>query len=348
MTEQLESTEARLRAAVAHRVEAVRPADEPASLAAIERRVAAAQRGRRLRRPGLAVLAVAAAVAVVLGLTTVLDDGSPEQLRTTGPGTTTTTVPATTSTTPVSPEVDAPDDAVWPPPGHEPFADPVAAARSFVEEYLGTPDPPLSAFRPGSASEGEVDVYLVGEDRSVRRDRVVGTVALRQVGGAWMVVGARSADIVVDNPKPLDTVASPVVADGRSQGYEGTIFVTVVERGTAPREQLGEAVGIAGSYEGLAPFHLEAALDRPPSQPVGSLLFSTDTGCAECNTSFAVVPVRFAAARGSDQLAPGVPPAPQRYVMLREGRVVVVDHGVERSAPLGDGVLGVRLAWPPT
>lgn len=345
--QQLERTEARLRAAVAHRVEAVRPADEPASLAAIERRLAAARRGRRLRRPALAGLAVAALVAVVLGLTAVLDDGSSDRLRTTGPGTTTTTLPATTSTTPAPPEVGAPDDAVWPPPGHEPFADPVAATRSFVEEYLGAPDPPLSAFRPGHADEGEVDVYLVGEGRSVRRDRVVGTVTLRQVGGAWMVVGARSADIVVDHPKPLDTVASPVVSDGRSQGYEGTIFVTVVQRGATPREPLGEAVGIAGSYEGLAPFHLEAALDRAPSQPVGSLLFATDTGCGECNTSFAVVPIRFAPVRGSDQPAPGVPPPPRRYVMLREGRVVVVDDGVERSAPMRDGVRDVRVALAP-
>lgn len=298
MTERLEDrdldgTEARLRAAVAHRVGEVDGAGEAASLAAVERRVRDARRRRRFGRPAFGVLAVAAAVAFVLGVVAVLDRGDQERLRTTGPGTAPSTTPApTTAPEPAPP----PADAVWPPAGHQQYADPVDAARSFLQEYLLLRDPPLSAFRPGVPdSQGEIDVYLVGEGGSIIRKRVVSTVLLRHYGdGTWKVTGARSDDIAVDRPRASDTVGYPVILEGRARGYEGTIMAEVVDGGTTPARPLGQAVGIAGSALELAPFHLEVALTRAPTQPVGSVLFSTDSGCTECLSAFAVVPVSFA------------------------------------------------------
>lgn len=235
------------------------------------------------------VVGLVVALALVVAALVVLDDDE-EEVATTGTTTTTLTV-ATSSTAPTGTA-----DLVWPPRTHDQYTDPVAAARSFLEEYVGFRDPPLSEVRPGPGSTGEVDVHGVAEDGSARRDKVVSTVTLRQAAGGWMVTGARSADVVVDAPKVLDTVGSVFVAEGRSRGFEGTIVVSVVDGGGTAADALGQAVGIAGAAADLAPFRLEVTTDRRPAAASGSLLFATDTGCSGCTAAFAVLPVRFAAA----------------------------------------------------
>lgn len=294
----LDRAEARLRAAVAHRTATLPVDGEEAALAAVERRLPAARRLRSVGRPAAGVLAVAAVVAVVAGLAALVGNGGEDrQVEATDASTTTT--PATTTTTAApEPEPELADDAVWPPPGRQPYAAPLDVARSFVEEYLGFPDPPLSAFRPGGGPDeptGEVDVHLVGEGGVVIDDRVVGTLLLRRDAGGWVVTGARSADIVVERPRPLDTLGATLVAEGRSRGYEGTIVVSVVERGATAARPLARAAGIGGVYE-PEPFRLDVVLEARPSSPAGSVLFAADTGCGECNAAFAVVPVRLGAA----------------------------------------------------
>ncbi|MGI8684579.1 MAG: Gmad2 immunoglobulin-like domain-containing protein [Acidimicrobiales bacterium] len=287
--QQLEDTEARLRHALANRTGQVHT-DEGAGLRTIERRVQAARRGRRLRRGIEGALAVAAAVALTAVAVPALRDDGREQVGATGQAASTTTTAATSPTT--VPDAPAPPDTVWPPPGHEQSTDPVGAARSFVEDYVGLPDPPLSDFRPDSGPTGKVDVYQRAEGGAIRRDHVLGTVSLRQTAGGWAVTGATTADIVVDNPAPSVVVGSPVVVDGRGRGYEGTIIVNVRESGMRAGDSLAQAVGIAGCCDELLPFHFELALDRPPSQPTGSVLLQTDSGL-DSGASFAVVPVRF-------------------------------------------------------
>lgn len=304
---ELERTETRLRAAFEARVADVPEPDAAAAHGAIERRLSAARRHRALGRLGGGLLAAAAAAAAVVGLAGVLGDDGPEQVRTTDVPTTdvptTTTVPATTA---VPPDLGSrPADAIWPPPSHEQYTDPQGAARSFVEEFVGFPGPPLSAFRPTSGAEGEVDVHLLGEG-GVVRDRVASTVLLRRAVDGWQVIGARSPDIEVEAPLPLDTVGGIFTAEGRSRGYEGTISVMVVEAGATARRPLAEASGIGGAGGELEPFHLDVVIDPRPSLPAGALVFSTDTGCSECNTAFAVVPVRLGTA--TLETAPPVPP----------------------------------------
>ena len=305
----LERTEARLRAAVGARTADVPEPDAAVTLAAIERRLSAARRRRTLERVGGGVLAAAAAVAAVLGLATVVGDDGPDQVRTTDrPTTTTTTTTPPATTTSVAPDLGSQSaDAIWPPPNHEQYADPQGAARSFVQEFVGFPDPPLSAFRPTSGADGEVDVHLVGEGGGVRRDRVVSTVLLRQAPDGWKVIGARSPDIEVDTPRHLDTVGGLFVAEGRSRGYEGTISVVVVEAGATARRPLVQVTGIGGAGAELEPFHLDVVIDPPPSLPAGALLFTTDTGCSACNTAFAAVPIRLGMA--TLETTPAAPPA---------------------------------------
>jgi hypothetical protein len=302
---ELEHTDARLRAAVDARTADVEP-DAAGALGVMERRLSAARTRRTLRRVSGGFLAAAAAVAAVLGLTAVLTDDGREQVRTTD-GPTTTTLPVTTTTPPPPDPESRPADLIWPPPNHEQFADPLGAARSFVEEFVGFPDPPLSSFRPTSGTEGEVDVHLVGEGGRVVRDRVVSTVVLRQASDGWKVTGARSPDIEVDTPGHLDTVGGLFVAEGRSRGYEGTISVVVVEAGSTARRPLAEATGIGGAAGELEPFHLDVVIDPPPSLSAGALLFTTDTGCSGCNTAFAVLPIRLGMA--TLETTPAAPPA---------------------------------------
>jgi hypothetical protein len=284
---QLERTEARLRGAVISRTTGVHPVDEAGSLAAIEERVGAVRRARRLRGSAIGVLGVAAAVALVAGMPALLRDGDHQQVQTTASDTTSTTLAPRTPTTAPTAETSAPGDAIWPPPSHRQYEDPVGAVRSFVEEYVGMADPPLSEFRPGQDSTGEVELYLRREDGSVNTERTISTVSLRQAGGHWMVTSARTDDIVVDNPKPLDTVRSPVVVDGRGRGYEGNIVVSVRDGGMGAGRSLAEAPTIGAGIEDLMPFQVELTLTGQPSQPVGSLLLMNDTG------SFAAIPVRF-------------------------------------------------------
>lgn len=288
----LDETEARLRGAIATRTGQVQP-DGAAGLRAIEQRAHAARRNRRLRRGLEGALAVAAALVLVAIAVPALRDDGREQVTTTGQdasSSTTTTTAATSSTTvPVEP---APPLAVWPPPDHVQYADPSNAARAFVEEYVGFPNPPMSDFRPGPPMSGEIDVYLRGENGAVLEDHVSSTIALHQTPAGWTVAGARTDDIVVDNPAPAMVVGSPVVFDGKARGYEGTIIVNVRDGGMGAGETLGQGIGIAGCCDELLPFHFEVALDRPPSQATGSVLLNTDSGLDPV-ASFAVVPVRF-------------------------------------------------------
>ena len=301
----LRRTEARLRAAVEARTADVPEPDVDAALGAIERRLAVVRSRRTFGRVGGGLLAAAATVAAVLGLSAVLGDDGPAQVRTTD-NPTTTTLPAATTTVP--PDLGSRSaDAIWPPPNHEQYADPRDAARWFVQEFVGFPDPPLSAFRPTSGADGEVDVHLVGEGGVVRPDRVVSTVELRRAPDGWKVTGARSPDIEVDSPGRLATVGGLFVAEGRSRGYEGTISVVVVEAGATPRRPLVRVTGIGGAGAELEPFHLDVVIDPPPSLPTGALLFATDTGCSECNTAFAVVPIRLGMA--TLDTTPPAPPA---------------------------------------
>lgn len=279
----LAAVEARLRDALAGRAGGVEPGDEPASLARIESRLGAASAARRRRTSALAALAAAAAVVLVLGAASLFGGGDGERLRTVAPdGTTTTSTTAgtTTTTTVAAPETVA--DAVWPPEDHARFADPVDAARSLAEDYVGLAGPRLSAFRALGASSGEVDV-------SVRRENgtytIAGTVSLAEAGGHWSVTWARATDIVVDDPKPLDTVGSPVVVGGRARGFEGNVVIDVREAGMGAASSLAQEAVIAGCCEELLAFRAELDL-APRTKANGSVLLATEA-------QFTIVPIRF-------------------------------------------------------
>jgi hypothetical protein len=278
--------EHRLRTAVHTHTADVVP-DDRRSLDAIRTRVRTA---RRRRRAALAGATVAAIAAVAVALPRLDDDGDAVF---TGPDreTSTTTSPPTTG----PPEPPAPrtalDQALWPVPGDEVFADPVDAARSFVENVVGAEDPPLSAYHAGEPGAGEVDVFGRGEDGR-RLDRVVGTVVVRQLDGEhWFVTAAGSSDVQIDGPEPLERVTSPVHVSGRGRGYEGTIVVELWAR-SRPPALLADAVTIAGGADALAPFAVDLDAGEASEARGAAILLAKDSPGADLAVpSFAALPV---------------------------------------------------------
>jgi Immunoglobulin-like domain of bacterial spore germination len=292
--------EDRLRTAVHAHASGVDP-DERGSLDTIRTRVRTARHRRRalLAGTGIAAAAVVAVAALRLG-----DDGRVRTVDEPGPSTTAVEPPSTTTapTTPGSssttvvpaPPVANLDQAMWPDPaGSARFADPVEAARSFVEGFFGIADAPLSEFRAGEPGAGEIDVFSRNEDGQVS-ERVATTLSLRQLDGEhWWVTAATSDSVRIESPQPLADVASPVSVDGRASGFEGTVIVRLRDRSGSYGE-LGEDFATAGSGETLEPFSVDVAFDQPTASHA-VLVASTESGIRGTLADVTAFPVRFSA-----------------------------------------------------
>ena len=339
-----EHMEERLRRAFRAQAGGIAP-DEEASLDHIRHRARRVRTQRRATAAGICAVVLLVGLAVLPNLSN--DDTGVETTPPAGRDeittTTTTRTEATTTTTTaaaVSPTVPPPPVIVWPAPEMGQYTDPVEAARSFMEEYIGFADPTFGDLRRGEEGFAEIDVYRTGEDGSPL-DAVASTIFLRQVDGNWVVVSARSEDVVVEQPADFDTIASPVVIDGRGRGFEGTVVVRVREAGMGAGEFLSEEPTIAGSGESLEPFHLELIFGSP-SQSSGSLSFGTDSGGENSLSGFTVVPVLFAAAAGggADTTQFDV------FFVDADAEVVAWPMTVPRTRGVLRAALGALLAGP--
>jgi hypothetical protein len=160
--------------------------------------------------------------------------------------------------------------------------DPAATAGAFARDYVGMLDPAVGEARPAGERAVTVDVRQRGEDGEPLGGRgPVTVVSLRSFpapdGPVWSVVGARSANVVLEEPAAGDGVASPLAVRGRATGYEGTVIAEVREDGMAAGQVLGQQVGIAGSGGELGPLALDVPFDRP-TRGAGALLVTTDSG----------------------------------------------------------------------
>lgn len=277
--------EERLRTAVHAHAPGVQAEDR--SLDAIRTRVRTAKRRRRAVMAGAGI---AAAVAVAVAVPRLGNEGrvgisnEPDPTTSVEPPTTTApgqSEPGQSSTTvaPAPPEADL-DQAMWPDPaGSDRYADPVDAARSFVDGFLGVAAPPLSEFRAGEPGAGEIDVFSRNENGQAS-ERVATTLSLRQLDGEnWWVTAAASDSVQIESPQPLAGVSAPLPVSGRGRGFEGTVIVGVRDR-SGSYGKLGEAPANAGSGETLEPFSVDVAFDRPTSS-YAILVATSDTGIAD-------------------------------------------------------------------
>ena len=275
----------------------------------IQRGVRAARRRRRLQGGALGGLALVA-TALAIGLSaggggTDVDAGrdpsavasTPEQTGATA--TSSTSSPATSTTSTTSPVVaaDLPFPGIWPftsPAAVEAhdgrdarFEDPAATAAAFARDHVGMLGPAVGPVVLDEDGGATVELRPRGEGGEPVPDGGPSTVvSLRSyptTGGTtvWTVVGARSPNIVVDEPAPGAEVAASservLRVRGRGTGYEGSVRAVVLQDGLRPADALGEAVGIMGSMGEVGPLSLDVPL-RPATERGGVLLVTTDTG----------------------------------------------------------------------
>jgi hypothetical protein len=278
--------EDRLREALRTEAAAIEPADDT-SLDTIRRRGRAAIARRRAVVGGLSAIVLAGGTFLAVSLlggddqTVVVDPGPDESTTTARPTTTlepTTTPTAPTTTTPAPPVTEQP--YLWPPTDHAQYADPVEAARSFVVEYVGFPDPQFGEVREAEPRLVEIDVLAVGEDGQPF-GRVWSTLQLRQVeGDVWQVALATSTQVVIEGVESTD---SAVTVRGIGNGFEGTLNAHALD---AEGARLGDPVIITvNCCEALEPFDATIAVPRRPA----SVLVISSTGL-EGGSDFAATP----------------------------------------------------------
>ncbi|HEV7807263.1 MAG TPA: Gmad2 immunoglobulin-like domain-containing protein [Solirubrobacteraceae bacterium] len=228
----------------------------------------------------LRLLPIAALLAAVLSLAACGDDdgggSAPEQTR---------SAPA--------PADARYDGALWPDPAVATAdATPADVARSFVEDFVGMPKPALGEFQQGDSRSGEIPMLLVGEDRRPREDRVLATIALRQLDGRrWFVIAAIAEQARIERPRALEEISSPLRVAGEGAGFEGNLVVSL--RAAFRRDPLAQDATPAGNMQ-AKPFSATLAFERPQTA-TGAVVVRDGGGLDGVPSAFSAIPVQFAA-----------------------------------------------------
>lgn len=280
--------EDRLRAVVTARTSSVEPSAD--GLYRIEEELMHARRDTNRTRMLVGIGAIAAAIAVVVGVVALQrDDGSKvdavasttETTRSTGA---TTTTEATTTTV-FAPTVD-PTTVVFPDPStSRRFDDPAALVQSFAVDLLGFRDPILGDFAQGDSRSGEIEVRSSPEGQPT-------TVMVRQLeDDTWFVLGASVESIRLDTPAAGATITSPQALAGAAMAFEGTVDVALYADGVtepiASTFVTGRGDGVMGDFSG------ELAFEAPTGSAYGVLVLY-EPGAEDGSTIAAtVIRVRF-------------------------------------------------------
>lgn len=259
--------EDRLRAAITARTSSVEPAQD--GLHRIEEKLMEAQRATNRNRLLMGVGTAAAAIAAVVGVLALDDDGEKVDAvattTTTVPPTTTTTTSDTTSTSEgLAPTVD-PTLTVFPDPStSRRFDDPQAVALAFAKEMVGFRDPVIGDFAQGDSRSGEVEVRAFSQGAPT-------SVLVRQLDDdTWFVIGAIVESIRLDNPPGGATISSPQPLEGAASAFEGHVVVRLFVDGVA--EPIAETF-VTGRGDGeLGDFVGELVFDLPAGAEHGVLV----------------------------------------------------------------------------
>jgi len=210
---------------------------------------------------GIGALVVLLLVVVsVLGADRDDDEGAgadPTTTTTTTEATTTTsTAPEETTTTTFTPDVDPYDVAFPSPTASRSFEAPAAAARAYATDVLGFTELVIGSPSAGAGEQAEV-VVQPSEDGPAT------TVQLLRSGDAWFVTGSRTEDVVVAEPVPGTSLATPFQTAGEALAFEGNVEVLVVPQDDPVPIGLGTVTGSgappAGPFQGRITFTPPAA-----------------------------------------------------------------------------------------
>src|SRR5205814_2003474 len=133
-------------------------------------------------------------------------------------------------------------------------------------DYLGMTNAQLGQ----TTSGGGVTTVEIFPRAGATTRTVVSVV--RQPNGSWVVVGAATDEIIVEQPHPGDPVTTPLTVSGRSIAFEAQLGLELRRLGSTTAAATATALG--GSTE-LAPF---SATITPPStnQPLVLIVFEGD------------------------------------------------------------------------
>lgn len=243
------------------------------------------------RRTLVAVL-VAAALAAIVALV-VLDDDGDDVATTPSTGATTTAEPSTTTSEPATtttpPPVAISDTeaatVVWPDPAGElRYDDPMAAVAGFAEALVGFQEPVYGEYLAGDSRSGEIEVRAVATGPAT-------TVLVRQLSDdTWWILGSATGDIELDDPIAGQAIDDPLVLAGRGRAFEGTIQVSIYQRGVT--QPLGEGFVTASGGPDLGAFADEVTWQNPGGGWGSVVLYTTSAEDGQVWQAIAV-PVGF-------------------------------------------------------
>lgn len=226
----------------------------------------------RAQRWTLGSVAAAAVVAIVALVVTTVGDDDDSDVATDGTTSTSTTESTTTTSTSSSttvPDLDVdPFSVIFPDPtSSRRFDSPETVANAFAEDVVGMVDPVLGTYRPADSRSGE-------QPLSDRPGRPETTVLVRQMEDQhWYVLGATTADIIVDQPVADDRLATPFATSGRALAFEGTVDVVVLAQGDTDPRGTGFVTGSGMPPPG--PFDGRISFSTPPTERPGVIVYRT-------------------------------------------------------------------------
>ena len=193
----------------------------------------------------------------------------------TAPSTTTsapvaTTTPTTTAASTTTAPPVALSTAVWPTVASGVrYKTPVSAARAFALEYLHFVDPVVGQFQQGDSRSGEVPIRTTVENKSIGPTT---TVIVRQLDGAWWVLGAATPNITLTQPAALAQISSPVRLRGTSTAFEATVNVSIRQDDVA--KPLVDGIVMGGSNGQMGPFNASFTFAKPTSSYGAVVLYT--------------------------------------------------------------------------
>jgi hypothetical protein len=167
------------------------------------------------------------------------------------------------------------------------YKTPVSAARGFVIEYLHFVNPIVGQFQQGDGRSGEVPVRTTVENKSLGPTT---TVIVRQMNGAWWVLGASTPNIKLTQPAALAQISSPVQVRGTSTAFEGTVNVSIRQDNVA--KPLVDGIVMGGSNGQMGPFNASFTFAKPASS-YGAIVLYTISPANGNVAEATVIRVRF-------------------------------------------------------
>lgn len=161
----------------------------------------------------------------------------------------TTTTTTTTDDTTDSTEAPAPPTAIWPAADAEPYATDTDAALGFARDFLGMPGASLA--EDTDAVSGAVGIRPYAD----RGPTTFVEVDEREAG--WVVTGASTEFVIVNDPLPGQSVTTPLIISGSATASEGNINLQARPLGVAAG--LASTFATAGAQGEMGPF--EATLE---------------------------------------------------------------------------------------